>query len=228
MPKTSKLLIKDMPSGNKPREKLALLGTKNLTNQELIAILLRTGSKDKSVLALAHEITKKHELKKLFTTTQKSLCRFSGIGAAKAATLLACFELARRYQQESTLVALNNPEKVFQQAFSIKDKKQEVCLAMYVDGSQRLLKKKTLAIGSLNQNFLEFRELLKPAFLLPAAGFILVHNHPSGNAIPSEQDIAVTQQVAKGANLVGVELIDHVIVTGNNFFSMKKAGLGDW
>jgi DNA repair protein RadC len=228
MPKSSNLLIKDLPASNKPREKLVLLGPKNLTTQELIAILLHTGTRQKSVLQLSQELISKRQLKDLFQFSQKKLCKFSGIGPAKAATLLACFELAQRYQQQSQLVALNNPEKVFQQAYSIKDKKQEICLVMYVDGSQRLLLKKTLAIGSLNQNFLEFRELLKPALTLPAAGFILVHNHPSGNAVPSEQDLTVTKQVAKGANLVGVQLIDHVIVTHDNFFSLKKAGLGEW
>lgn len=220
--------LKQLANYHKPREKLAILGPKNLTTQELIAILLHTGTHQKSVLQLSQELVCKRELKDLFHFTQEKLCKFSGIGPTKAATLLACFELAQRYQQQSQLIALNNPEKVFQQAYSIKDKSQEVCLVMYVDGSQHLLLKKTLAIGSLNQNFLEFRELLKPAITLPAAGFILVHNHPSGNTTPSEQDLIVTKQVAKGASLIGVQLVDHVIVTHSSFFSLKKAGFGDW
>ncbi len=228
MTQHSKLFIKDLAEIQKPRERLTALGVKNLTNQELLAILLRSGSHRQSVLQLAQQVMKQYKLTELFQLSQQKLCEFSGIGPAKASTLLACFELSQRYHQQNKLAALNNPAKVFQQAYGIKDKKQEFCLAFYIDGSQHLLKKKTLAIGSLNQNFLEFRELLKPALILPAAGFILVHNHPSGNPQPSTQDIAVTKQVAQGANLVGVNLVDHVIVTSRSYFSLKKAGLAAW
>ena len=211
-----------------PREKLNLLGPKNLTNQELIAILLRTGSSKHSVLTIAKSLCKKYELKQLFSLNLIQLCQLKGVGTTKASSLLACFELAKRFHQESSLIALNTPEKIFQQAYEIKDKKQEICLALYVDGCQRLLLKKIMAIGTLNQNFLELRELMKPALNLPAAGFFLVHNHPSGNNYPSEQDLVVTRQVAQGASLLGIELIDHIIVTANNYFSFKNSGLGDW
>ena len=221
----STLLISDLPAIHKPRERLQILGSKNLTNQELVAILLRTGTSKSSALVLAQKLVKNNNLKELTSLSFERLCKTPGIGPAKASTLLACFELARRCQQQSQLVSLNTPKKVFAQAFSIKDKSQEVCLAMYLDGRQRLLQKKTLAIGSLNQNFLEFRELLKPAFCLPAAGIILVHNHPSGNVQPSQEDLTVTKHLMKGLDLVGVELIDHLIVTKEKYFSMKEAGV---
>jgi DNA repair protein RadC len=221
------LLIKDLPSIAKPREKLTKLGAKNLTDQELIAILLRSGTKNQSVIKLANKMLNKYPLNKLQSQPAGNLQAFAGVGPAKTATLLAAFELAKRLQQSNQAVALNTPQKVFYQSFEIKDKQQEHCLVLYVNGSRELLQKNVLAIGSLNQNFLEFRQLLAPALNLPAAGIILVHNHPSGDVQPSQADISVTQQVAKGANLVGVKLIDHVIVASKKYFSFRNAGLLD-
>lgn len=225
MPHQSTLLISDLPAIHKPRERLQVLGSKNLTNQELVAILLRTGTSKNSALVLAKKIVKNNNLKGLISLSFEELCKIPGIGPAKACSLKACFELAKRSWEQSQLISLNKPSKIFAQAFSIKDKNQEICLAMYVDGRQRLLKKKTLAIGSLNQNFLEFRELLKPAFYLPAAGIILVHNHPSGSVQPSQEDLTVTRHIMKSLTLVGIELIDHLIVTKEKYFSLKEAGL---
>ncbi len=219
------LRIKDLPSIAKPREKLQQLGAKNLNNDELLAILLRCGSQKQSVMQLANRLLNKYPLRELQTQPAQNLQTFAGIGPTKAVTLLAAFELANRLHQSNQAVALNTPQKVFYQSFNIKDKQQEHCLVLYVNGSRELLQKNILAIGSLNQNFLEFRQLLAPALKLPAAGMILVHNHPSGDVQPSQADIKVTKQVAQGSNLVGVELIDHVIVANKKYFSFKSAGL---
>ncbi len=225
MTDSDQLLIKDLPEIKKPREKLKVMGARNLTNQELIAILLRSGYQQRSALTLARQIVSNQGLQKMFSASIQDLCRVKGIGPVKACTLIACFELAKRCHQELKLVALNKPGKIFAQSYEIKDRKQEICIALYVDGSRRLLKKKTLAIGSLNQNFLEFRELIKPAFNLPAAGIILVHNHPSGDTHPSDQDLVVTKEISQALAMVGVELVDHMIVTTNKYFSMKESGL---
>ncbi len=225
MPTSSSLLIKDLNLIYKPRERLIKLGANNLTSQELLAILLRTGSHHVSALKLAQSLLKNKNLLSLSHISLAQLTQIKGIGPAKAATLLACFELATRLNQSTKLIILNQPEKIFYQAYDIKDKKQEFCLALYVDGQRQLLSKKIIAIGSLNQNYLEIRDILAPALKLPAAGFFLIHNHPSGNVDPSDNDIAVTDRIAEGANLLGVELIDHLIVSHRNFFSFKNAGL---
>ncbi len=203
---------------------MRILGASNLSLHELIAILLGTGSSKQSVLELSKQISKVG-LKQLVSTSERELLLYSGVGMGKASALLAAFEIAKRYKDHFELVVLNKPSKLFYQAFEIKDRKQEICMAFYLNGSQQLLHKKTLAIGSMNQNFLEFRELLEPAITLPAAGIILAHNHPSGNCQPSQQDIEVTKQVAKGCKLMGVELIDHIIVSKNNYLSLKQEGL---
>lgn len=220
---SSKKSFSELASVHKPREKMRLLGASNLSLAELIAILLQTGSSQHSVLELAEKISKPG-LENMLKMNEKQICQHQGVGSSKASSLLAAFEITKRYKQESTLVSLNKPSKIFYQAFDIKDRKQEVCQALYVNGSKQFLSKKTLSIGSLNQNFLEFRELLEPAITLPASGFFLVHNHPSGNCQPSQQDIAVTNQIAQGANLMGIELIDHVIVSSNSYCSLKQEG----
>jgi DNA repair protein RadC len=217
--------LKKLPKHDKPREKMQLLGASNLTIAELLAIILQTGTKKQSVLEVAHSLSSQYLLDELISLTLEELVANTGIGFSKASTLLSCFEIAKRYKQQLALIALNKPSKIFYQAFGIKDSKQEICQAFYVNGSQQLLKKKTVAVGSFNQNFLEFRELLEPAFCLPAAGFFLVHNHPSGNCEPSQQDIEVTKQVAQGSHLVGIELIDHIIVTSNQYYSFKERGI---
>lgn len=216
--------FRSLPDTHKPREKMRLTGASNLSLTELVAILLQTGSNEQSVLELAQDIAQ-DGLQKMLGLTEEEICSFQGVGQSKASSLLAAFELAKRFGQETELVSLNKPSKVFYQLFDIKDRKQEVCQALYVNGSRQLLEKKTLSIGSLNQNFLEFRELLGPAITLPASGFFLAHNHPSQNCQPSQQDVAVTTQIAKGANLIGVELIDHIIVSRNSYFSFKQQGL---
>jgi len=203
---------------------MGILGACNLSLAELIAILLNTGSAKQSVLDLANDISK-IDLRQLISVDEKKLLSYSGVGKSKAATLLAAFEIAKRYKDYFEPIILNKPSKLFYQAFEIKDRKQEVCMAFYLNGSQQLLHKKILAIGSLNQNFLEFRELLEPAITLPAAGIILAHNHPSGDCQPSRQDLEVTKQVAHGCKLMGIELIDHIVVSRNNYLSLKQEGL---
>lgn len=218
--------IKKLARINQPRERLVALGAKNLSVAELLAVVLRTGSSKHSVLELAEKLSRL-EIEKLKSLSLEELCRFSGIGFSKACSLLAVFELAQRLQQDGELIALNKPSKVFYQAFEIKDRKQEVCMALYVNGRRQLLHKKILSVGSLNQNFLEFREVLAPALTLPAAGLFLVHNHPSGCCEPSQQDIVVTQQMVQAANLMGINLIDHMIVSSSDYLSLKDKGLID-
>ncbi len=221
----SSLLIKDLPQIAKPREKMAKLGIENLTIHELIAVLLRTGYHQHSALDLAEQLLKKHGLKKLSQQSRQNLKTIKGIGQAKACTLLACFELAKRLAQPQSLITLHTPKKVFYQCFDFKDKQQELAVAFYLNGKKELLQKKVLSMGSFNLNFLEFRELLGPALTLPAASIVLTHNHPSGNLKPSQADLEVTQKVADACQLMGVDLIDHMIVGKKNYYSFRENGI---
>lgn len=207
----------------KPREKMRHLGAHNLELAELLTIILSTGGKQLSAIEIGQRLAKL-PLLELMMLKRDQLCTIPDIGPAKASILLATFELAKRFKNHSALISLDSPHKVFYQAYEIKDRQQEVCLALYLNGSQQLLSKQVLTIGSLNQNFVEFREILAPAITLPAYGFILVHNHPSGNCQPSQQDIFVTKKIAEGADLLGIKLLDHIIVTSSHYTSLREQG----
>jgi DNA repair protein RadC len=217
--------LSDLPQSYKPREKLAKTGVSNLTDTELIAILLGSGYKDQSVLSLSKKINEAWLKQPKQKISWQQLIEIKGIGPAKASTLLACQELGQRIEKNNKSTLLDQPEKVFHQLSQIKDKKQEHSLALYLNGRGELLSKKIIAIGSLNTNFIDFRQLLAPAITLPASGLILSHNHPSGNPEPSPTDIKLTARIKQGSELVGIKLVDHLVVTTNDYFSFKQKGL---
>jgi DNA repair protein RadC len=133
--------------------------------------------------------------------------------------------LAHRLQHQQTNTKLDRPHKVFHLSNDIKDRNQEYCLGLYLNGRQELLKKKTIAIGGLNSNYPDFRQILAPAITLPASNLILVHNHPSGDPRPSRSDLQLTEKIQHAAELIGVSLVDHIIVASQEFYSFKRGGL---
>jgi len=222
---SSKTLIRDLPNIKKPRERLIHFGANNLTNIELLAILLSSGTKQYSVLNVAKKLLKRFPLEILNKTSLSELISISGIGYAKACTILACLELSNRIHSNRQLMKLNNPQKIFELARDIKDKKKEYTLALYLNGRQELTHKQIISIGSLNYNLLEVRDVFTPALTLPASFVILVHNHPSGDPTASDDDIKVTKKLLKAGEILGINMIDHVIVSFNNYFSFKEENL---
>lgn len=209
----------------KPREKLKKLGINNLTTVELISLILGSGTQKTPVFSLANCLIKKFPGKKLSTTDTKHLMTIKGIGFAQASRLIACVELGKRLGEINDHLSVNNPKSVYQLTQDIKDKKKEHAVALYLNGRQQLIKKQLLTVGSSNFNHLEVRDLFTPALTLPAAFIILVHNHPSGDPNPSNDDILVTNRLVEAGNILGIEFIDHVIVTNNNYFSFKERRL---
>jgi len=210
-----------------PREKLQKLGAANLTDAELLAILLGSGTQHLPVQKLAQRLLASWPLATSLKTrpTLQKLKKINGIGPAKACAVQACYELAYRLNNPQPAAQINNPEKVFHQAEEIRQKKQEHCLALYLNGRQELLKKKIIAVGNLNTNFVDFRQLLAPLITLPANSLILVHNHPSQNPEPSQADLKVTKKIERACQLIGSQLVDHVIVSKKNYFSCRKNGV---
>ncbi|MEA2056773.1 MAG: DNA repair protein RadC, partial [Patescibacteria group bacterium] len=185
---------------------------------------LGSGCKNRSVLELSNKI------KQLWFQTNKKLSlpkllRIKGIGQAKACILLATQELCQRISHGNKSIQLDQPHKVFHQLGEIKNKKQEHAVALYLNGRGELILKKIIAVGTLNTNFIDFRQLFAPAITLPANGFILAHNHPSGDPHPSPADIKLTKRINKSAKLLGIKLIDHLVITNDQYFSFKKEGL---
>lgn len=221
------------PLTYRPREKLYYSGKNSLNNVELLAIILNSGYKNLPVLNLAKTILKKiplakwHEIFLLNNAKHeqqllKDLQNISGLGFAQACKVVAAIELGRRSSQNSTNTALHSPKQVYNYCTDLKNKKQEYCLAFFLNGQQELLLKKTITIGGLNFNYLEGREIFEIAFQLQASNLILVHNHPSGNLEPSLNDLQVSKKLAQLAEAMGINIIDHLIVSKQGYLSIRE------
>ncbi|MGD9128977.1 MAG: DNA repair protein RadC [Candidatus Woesebacteria bacterium] len=221
----NKNFIKSLPEFKRPRERLKNLGVANLTDIELLAIILSTGNKKYSVIGLAKKLIKKFPLRFFSQLNMKKLTSIHGIGPALASKILASVELGKRISQGSVLSRVNSPTKIFQLLGEIKNKKQEHALALYINARQELIHKQTVAVGGLNYNLLEARDVFLPAITLPSAYVVLAHNHPSGDCSPSEDDLLVTKRLSKAAELLGISFLDHLIVTEKNYFSFREAGI---
>lgn len=217
----------------RPREKLYYSGKNSLNNAELLAIILNSGYKNLPVFKLAKTIltkfplTKWHEIFLLNNAKQeqqllKDLQNITGLGFAQACKIVAAIELGRRSQENNNKLALHSPEQVYNYCADLKNKKQEYCLAFFLNGQQELLLKKTITIGGLNFNYLEGREIFEIAFQLQASNLILVHNHPSGNLEPSLNDLQVSKKIAQLAEAMGINLIDHLIVSKQGYLSIRE------
>jgi len=222
--------ITDWPIEDRPREKLLLKGEKNLTDAELLAILIQTGTKGKTALDLAKELLLEYgSLKKLLRPqTFTPLIKKNGIGKARYACLRAALELGRRYREEAILVGqqLNNSRTV--QAFlaeQLGDLANEVFACLFLDNQLRLLQYETLFQGTIHSAPVYPREIVRRGLLLNAAKVILAHNHPSGLAIPSQADRELTLIVQQTLQLVDIEVTDHIIVSNNEYFSFAEMGL---
>ena len=216
-----KQAIKDLALRHQPRFKVKQQGISALTNSELLALIIGSGQRNCNVLELAKKVERKILVSESLQN-QSELSQISGIGEVLAGRILASLELGQRLATSKEQSQISQPQQIFTLALDLRHKKQEYCLAFYLNGRQELLSKKTIAIGSLNYNFLQARDLFAPAFLLGASSIILAHNHPSGNCQPSDEDLLMTEKIAKMADLLGVKLLDHLIIGKSNYFSIKE------
>ncbi|MCL5010641.1 MAG: DNA repair protein RadC [Patescibacteria group bacterium] len=219
--------IKELPLAERPREKLAERGAKNLKDSELLAILLGSGNKGKNVLCLAEEIFGKYSKKKLLNLDFGGLSAIKGIGAAKACAILAGQELVKRALaiKEETLPSIRNINDIIAQAVYLREKQREHFLVLYLNGRGEMIFKKPMFVGTLNANLIHPREIFALALGNKAASVIFVHNHPSGNPEPSPSDLAVNKRLVEAGKIMGVGVIDHIILTKTSFFSFKQKRL---
>lgn len=222
--------LKEVPKCERPRERLISFGVETLSNEELLAIVLKTGTKDVSVKELANNILIKiGNINKLSTIKYKTLLSIPGIGDAKACTILAITELAKRIN--NPIISLNNiviksADIAFEYFKNIfQDKKQEYFYVIYLDNKKRVIENKLLFIGTINQSIVHPREVFKEAFLLSASSLICIHNHPSGNVNPSREDIELTKRLFEISNIMGIILVDHLIIGNEHYFSFLENGL---
>jgi len=217
--------IKDMPLTDRPRERLVILGAKSLSTYELIAILFRFGYQDKSAIDLAKALISKLEnLGDLRNKTVNEISKIKGVGETKAISLLAAIELGDRvlnFHKEKLQIA--SPYDVFEYLkYDMMNLEQEVLVALYLDVKTNLIAKKQIFLGSLNQSLIHPREVFKYAVKYSAYSVILVHNHPSGDPEPSKQDIQVTKTFIEAGKLLQIEILDHVIIAGNQYLTIKE------
>jgi len=217
--------IKDLPKVERPRERLISKGRENLKDEELLAILLRTGREGKNVLDLARQILNKYSKKRLLKLKYEDLIKIKGIDSAKACTILAAVELVKRALEigEETLPIIRSTKDVIAQAVYMRDKSREHLMAIYLNARNEMVwKKQSIFIGTLNANIVHPREIFAEALRQNAASVILVHNHPSGDPEPSEDDLEITKRIIEAGKIMGIDVLDHVIITKNKVFSFKK------
>ncbi len=219
------LLIKELPLNERPRERLIHYGREALSVQELIAIILRTGSRDQSVIALAQNLFRQCEsIRALNQLTYKELTGIKGVGPAKAVQLMAALELGKRLIEEpyKDTIQLMRPEMVYDyMKVEVEMETQEKFYALYLDTKACLIKKHLLFVGSLSSSLVHPRELFKHAVRLSAASIIIVHNHPSGDPEPSRSDKSITKTMMESGKLMDIEVMDHIIIGKGRFYSFK-------
>ncbi len=222
------LLIKDFPQDERPRERLVSMGASSLSNHELIAILLRTGTKDESVLQLSNRILTHFEgLQLLQHASLDEMMNIKGIGPAKAIQIIAAIEIGKRIVQRksSQRYTIHGPEdgaNYVMEEMRVLSQEHFVCL--YLNTKNQVLHKQTIFIGSLNSSIVHPREVFKEAFRRSAASLICIHNHPSGDPTPSREDIEVTKRLKECGFIIGIELLDHLIIGDRKYISLKEKG----
>lgn len=214
--------IKDLPKTKRPRERLVNIGVANLKDEELLAIIIGSGSRKQNVMVLAKKLLKKYPLKKLPKVKLTDLTKIKGLGKVKAGKLIASFELGKRIFQKDISKKIKSPLDVFYEVEDIKKKTREYLVAIFLDARHSLVDKKVITIGTLNANIVEPRDIFVFALSMPCAYIILVHNHPSGDPYPSEDDKRFTKKIQKAGDILGIEVLDHIIVTKNEYFSFKE------
>jgi len=222
-----KKTIKELPEFERPREKLTKKGAKALKKEELLAIILRSGLKGKNAVEVAKDILEKYGDKKLLDASYEELRNIRGVGPTKAVQILAAIELGSRLFKEKSEkeVYINSPQDVTKETEHIKENKKENFVVLYLDARNKLIYKETVSIGSLNANLVHPREVFEPAIRNLAAQIILTHNHPSGDPEPSEDDLEITKRLVEAGKILGIEVVDHIIITKTGFISFKDKNL---
>ncbi|ADO77373.1 RadC family protein [Halanaerobium praevalens] len=225
----SNFTIKELPAAERPREKLLRKGSKFLSNAELLALIIRTGNKERTAVELAQDLLNLYGgLKGLQDLSCEELKKINGIGTAKAAQINALIELSCRISalknQKNDLVS--NPIQAAELlAAEMRFLKQEVLRVILLDVKNKVISVPEISRGGLSSSIVHPREVFKEAIRRSSAAIILVHNHPSGDPTPSADDLSITKKLVKTGKIIGIEIIDHIIIAGDKYLSFKEKGL---
>ena len=219
--------LKELPKSERPRERLYQYGPSNLSNEELLSIILKSGNKKYLLKEIVHGLLSHIDnIKDLKKENVVSLMQIPGISQIKAIELVAVLELGKRVYAEISLeevISCTTPTNIIKYFnYLFQDKKQEEFYVIYLDNSKKFLAKKKLFIGTISSSLVHPREIFKEAYLLSASYIICLHNHPSGNCLPSKEDIDITRKIKELGVIHSIFLIDHIIIGQNNYYSFYE------
>lgn len=223
--------IKHWPEDERPREKLLKQGAEALSEAELLALILRTGSPSsgQSAVDMGRQLIQEFgSLRSLASASVAEILRLKGTGPAKAAAIKASLEIASRLNTARLMNGerFTSPEQVYRHYHHrLRDRRKEYFMALLLDGKNRVLREVRISEGSLNQSLVHPREVFSPAVRESAAAIILVHNHPSGDPTPSREDREITRRLKDAGELMGVKVLDHIIIGDGGFISFTNEGM---
>ena len=217
--------IKDLPINERPRERLLNVGVNNLSDKEILSIILKTGTKGKNVEELAIELLNNYSLLDLKNITINDLLKIKGIGKTKAIELIASIELGKRIflRDSKKLIKLDNAKNIWEDSkYLFNGLKQEYFYCYYFNNKQELLMRKLMFMGTINNATIHTREIFKEAYLLSASTIVCLHNHPSNDITPSKADISFTDKLMRTGYIQGIPVVDHIIVGEDSFYSFYE------
>lgn len=219
--------LKKIPNEEKPRERLLKYGKENVSTNELIEIVLKSGTKKNGIKEISHNIISSvNNINELKDIEINSLMNIEGMSKVKAIELTAAIELGRRVYSEDNykeMVTLTNPNTIINYFHNLfKDKKQEFFYVVYLDNQKKYIDKKLLFKGTVNYSLVHPREIFKEAYILSSSFIICIHNHPSGDSSPSNNDVEITRRIKEISNIHGIGLLDHIIIGDNNYYSFYE------
>ena len=221
--------IHDLPAAERPRERLQKFGAEALSAQEILALILGSGAGESVMVTAQRLLSQFGNLKGIAAASIEELSKIKGIGIAKAAKIKAAFELANRldgYTEAREKTVIKNPEDIAGMVRGkLRGKKKEHFLALLLDTRNQVLKVAEISVGSLDSSIVHPREVFKEAIAASAAAVIFAHNHPSGDCTPSTDDIELTKRLVQAGQIIGIEVLDHIIIGDRKHLSLKSKGL---
>lgn len=219
--------VKDIPLMERPRERLKVYGAKNLSDSEILSILIGTGKKNKNVKDISLDILKRYSLDDLKDISINNLTKIDGIGEVKAISIISAIELGRRIflRDKVALKKLKSAKEIWEDSkYLFNGLKQECFYALYFNNRQELIERKLLFMGTINKSIIHPREIFKEAYRLSASSIVCMHNHPSNDIRPSKEDRLFTENIVKAGMIQGIPVLDHIIVSDFDYYSFYDHG----
>ena len=221
--------IKDISLENRPRERLSKNGPSVLSDSELLAVILQKGTSKDNVIDMSNKLLSKFPIEQLSDMTLSELQEIDGIGPAKAMQIISLFEFMRRHNKAKNakkIVTIESANDVYGYFMDeIQHKQKEHLYVLLLDSNNAIIAHHLVSVGTLNSSVVHPREVLKEAIKQSANSIVLVHNHPTHNPEPSQEDINATKMIHEASKIMGIKLLDHIIISKNSYFSFEKKGL---